>query len=94
MTPEEMKFTTPGGPDDCGVQLEIGEEYLIGLYQSSLLQLTASSCGLFKKWDDVTDEEKKLLTADCDECGVCGEFQVKAPSCSHQQPCCCCWWEN
>ncbi len=80
ISPEEISFTTSGDPSDCGAQLEIGEEYLIGLYENSLQQLTASSCGLFKKWDDVEDEDRKLLEEGCDgSCkGECGEFQVRA----------------
>ncbi|CAN0449633.1 unnamed protein product, partial [Scytosiphon promiscuus] len=47
----------------CGVTLEIGEEYLIGLSWYSLGYFTASYCDLFREWSSVSDEDRASLEA-------------------------------
>lgn len=83
--PEEITFSTAGNGGLCGVTLEIGSEYLIGLTLSDEDELTANSCDLYRGWSTLTDEELSLLEAGCgedggeeeDPCeGACTEFQV------------------
>lgn len=76
---QEITFTTPGSGVLCGVTLEIGEEYLLGLYRHENGYLTGDYCGLIWEWDWVTDEDESSLEDGCqgDPCnGWCGEFQV------------------
>ena len=69
--------TTSSG---CGVQLEVGEEYLIGLHRTGHNSLTTSICDLLRDWSSVSDEDKASLEAGCndDPCDeACGEYQVR-----------------
>ncbi|CAM9774530.1 unnamed protein product, partial [Hapterophycus canaliculatus] len=59
--PAEITFSTAGNGAACGVSLEIGAEYLIGLTLSSEGELTANLCGLYRSWSSVTDDELALL---------------------------------
>lgn len=73
---QEISFTTADSSATCGVVLEIGDEYLIGLYSDQSGQLTANSCRLVRSWEAVTEEEEDLLLAGCveDACdGICNE---------------------
>lgn len=75
----KIKFTTEGSSATCGVTLDKGEEYLLGLYQTDD-GLTANACGLVDEWSSVTDEDRAAVEAGCEEdpCdGSCGEFQVR-----------------
>lgn len=87
---EELTFVTGGNSGLCGVDLAVGEEYLIDLYPSSNDdQLYAQLCGMFRTWSSVTDEEAtELESCDYDQsCDLtCGEFQVRpsTPSMMHQ----------
>lgn len=78
---KEISFVTNGSSAACGVILELGKQYLIGLDQSDDGSFDASSCGLVRRWSDVTREERVSLRAGCEEddpCdGSCGEFQVQ-----------------
>lgn len=100
---DEISFVTGGNSAICGVDLTIGEEYLLGLYPAgedpfdsgtgggTAGQLTVGLCDLARVWSDVPDDEKADLEAGCDECDVsCGEFQVCDPSCQDWQLCCRC----
>ena len=70
-----MSFITADNTAGCGVELELGEEYLVGLDEDNMGHLTASSCGLFRLWSDVTEGEESLLEVGCvDACdGNCSE---------------------
>lgn len=87
---EELTFVTGGNSALCGVDLTVGEEYLVGLYPGwNGDELYAQSCGLFRTWSSVTEEERtELESCDFDQsCDLtCGEFQVRAfpPSVTHQ----------
>ncbi|CBN79550.1 conserved unknown protein [Ectocarpus siliculosus] len=84
---DEISFVTGGNSAICGVDLTIGEEYLLGLYPAgddpfdstgggTAGQLTVGLCDLARVWSDVPDDEKADLEAGCGECDVsCGEFQ-------------------
>ena len=78
---KEISFVTNGSSAACGVTLELGRQYLIGLYRDGDGSFTANSCGLVRRWDDVTKEERASLRTGCEEddpCdGSCGEFQVR-----------------
>lgn len=76
---QEITFTTPGSGALCGVTLEIGVEYLLGLHRHDNGHLTGDYCGLVWEWDWVEDEHEASLEDGCqgDPCnGWCGEFQV------------------
>lgn len=74
-----FSFSTCGNSACCGIDLTIGEEYLIGLYGEGA-DLVAESCGLFREWESVTDAELAELegcSEESDICdGSCGEFEV------------------
>ncbi|CAM9746828.1 unnamed protein product, partial [Hapterophycus canaliculatus] len=75
----EITFVTGGNSALCGVDLTVGQEYLIGLYPGwNGDQLYAQSCRLFRTWSSVTDDEQtELESCDYDQsCDLtCGEFQ-------------------
>lgn len=78
---KEISFVTNKSSAACGVTLEIGKQYLIGLGRDDDGQLSASSCGLVRRWNAVTKEERASIRAGCedDPCdGSCGEFQVRS----------------
>ncbi|CAN0587477.1 unnamed protein product, partial [Laminaria digitata] len=45
----------------CGLRLELGREYLIGLSQSDEGSFETSLCGLARPWSVVTQEETVSL---------------------------------
>ncbi|CAM9651784.1 unnamed protein product, partial [Laminaria digitata] len=56
---QEVQFTTRGNYYLCGVELEIGVEYLIGLSRKTHSNtLTAETCDLVAEWSSVSDEDK------------------------------------
>ncbi|CAN0440524.1 unnamed protein product, partial [Scytosiphon promiscuus] len=63
--PEEITFTTAGNGGACGVTLEIGSEYLLGFALNVDGELTANSCGLYRSWSGLTDDEVSLLESNC-----------------------------
>eukprot|EP00904_Undaria_pinnatifida_P009038 jgi/Undpi1/5264/HiC_scaffold_2.g00545.m1 len=75
---QEVTFTTERHSSKCGVYLEVGEEYLIGLDQKNDDgDLTANSCGLVEEWSSVSDEDKASVEDACEDdlCnGACSEF--------------------
>lgn len=85
---QDIEFLTGGNSAICGVSLELGKEYLIGLYRIGPNsfdpdrdgQLTVGLCDLVQLWSAVTDEDKATLDAGCgdtDQCsGSCGDSQV------------------
>ena len=79
-----FSFSTCGNSACCGIDLTIGEEYLIGLYGEGA-DLVAESCGLFREWESVTDAELAELegcSEESDLCdGSCGEFEVFMRAC-------------
>jgi len=61
--------------------MELGEEYLIGVYQDKTTGLlTANTCSLFRSWSSVTEKDLALLENGCGSdqgCDKgCGEYQV------------------
>lgn len=75
--PELLFFSTCGNSACCGVFLEEGAEYLIGLYGGDGAggDLFAESCGLLRGWDDAFDHELKGCESDpCN--GSCEEYEV------------------
>ncbi len=81
----EISFVTPGNDGLCGVTLEIGADYVLGLSPAPSGidgELTLGACGLYRKWDDLQDEERAELEVDCgtpdpSTCfGSCDESQV------------------
>lgn len=78
---QEVTFTTERHSSKCGVYLEVGEEYLIGLDQKNDDgDLTANSCGLVEEWSSVSDEDKASVEDACEDdlCnGACSEFMVR-----------------
>lgn len=84
---QEITFITGGNDAACGVNLEIGEEYLLGLYRTTADpfqmetggQLTVGLCDLAQVWSSVSDDEKAQLGNGCniDACdGTCSDSQV------------------
>lgn len=86
---QEISFVTGGNSATCGVSLELGEEYLIGLYRSGPNtfdpdqdgQLTVGLCDLVQDWGSVSDEDMATLEAGCDNddpcSGSCTDTQVR-----------------
>ena len=77
----KISFTTASTDAECGVYLELHEEYVMSLSGRNGEPLyTASLCGLDENWSNVSDEDKAALEAGCPDglCEpVCGEFQVR-----------------
>lgn len=73
---QEIQITTAGSSGLCGVVLEIGEEYLLGLDRDNG-GLETGSCNLVAVWTSVDDDGKAALESGCvdDPCD-CGESQV------------------
>lgn len=74
---EELSFVTGGNSAMCGVYLEIGRDYLLGLYriENSFFagndgQLTVGLCDFVREWNSVSDEDQELLE---DGCGADGD---------------------
>lgn len=77
---DELTFVTGGNSAACGVNLVAGQEYLVGLYPGlGDGPLYAESCGLFRAWGDVTDEEREELTT----CSTQGE-SIRVPCVVHR----------
>lgn len=88
---QDITFVTGGNSAACGVNLDIGVEYLITLYRVKNVfdpkrdgQLVAGLCDLVSPWDDISDEDKDTLELGCDffveedPCkGDCGDIQVR-----------------
>lgn len=76
--PELLSFSPCGNSACCGVNLEVDNEYLIGLYSDGTgVDLYAESCGLFREWEAVTHAERdELWGCKVDPCGTCDEYQV------------------
>jgi len=77
----EITFVTGGNSALCGVNLAIGEEYLIGLTVVNG-NLYAGSCGLLQLWEWSGTEEDVAALEKCDDApDMCpeggGEFQVR-----------------
>eukprot|EP00903_Cladosiphon_okamuranus_P014067 g13075.t1 len=86
---DQISFVTGGNEAICGVTLEIGEEYILGLslragdpFDPTITEetLTVGLCGLARRWSDqVFDDEKADLEAGCsvdDPCqSACDEYQ-------------------
>lgn len=78
---QEVYFTTAADSMLCGITLDIGEEYLLGLYRHDDGHLTANACGLVWEWSWVSAEDKLSLEIGCqdDPCNdACGKFQVRS----------------
>lgn len=77
---QQLSVTTASNSAACGVVLEVGEDYLLGL-SSFDGGLSVGLCSLIKVWDDVTAEDLATLENGCenetDPCGECGESQVR-----------------
>ncbi|CAM9259728.1 unnamed protein product, partial [Laminaria digitata] len=58
---QEMSFVSAGNTLLCGVTLEIGEEYLIGLSRHNEGFFVASKCGLVRGWNSLSDEDKASI---------------------------------
>lgn len=83
-----LTFITGGNSAACGVNLDIGEEYLLGLDRLSTdpfnpdrdNMLTVGLCDLSQTWASVSDDDKDALEVGCeveDHCpGLCSEYQV------------------
>lgn len=81
-----ISFITGGNSAACGVDLEIGEEYLLGISPAVDPfdpdrdgRLSVGACGLVRTWSSITDEEASSLEYGCDgePCGgSCDEYQV------------------
>lgn len=81
ITAQRLTITTAGSSAACGIYMELGEEYLIGVFQDETTGvLTANTCGLFRSWSDVTKEDVALLENGCGSdngCDrACDEYQV------------------
>lgn len=62
-----LSAVSAGNGAACGVRLEIGEEYLIGL-TSDLDhddQFSVGSCSLVRTWSSITDEDMSFLENGC-----------------------------
>lgn len=77
---QRLTITTAGSSAACGVYMEIGEEYLVGLYREEEGQFAANTCFLFKSWVDVTKEELTLLTNGCVDDGCDDESRALVPN--------------
>ena len=71
---QEITFVTAGNGAACGVSLEIGEEYVLGLHPAvatafvSMItegELTVDSCGLVRMWGTISEEEEEDLDSGC-----------------------------
>ncbi|CAM9343827.1 unnamed protein product, partial [Hapterophycus canaliculatus] len=71
---DEITFITGGNSAACGVDLRIGEEYILGLYPAVADPfdstdvtglLTVGACDLARLWSDVPAVEKADLAAGC-----------------------------
>lgn len=73
---QEIEVTTAGSTSLCGVVLELGEEYLLGIDRDDG-RLETGSCNLAAVWSSVGDGDKAALESGCvdDPCD-CGESQV------------------
>ncbi|CAM9579601.1 unnamed protein product, partial [Laminaria digitata] len=57
---QEIEVTTGINGGVCGVDLELGDEYLLGIFDDGG-EHTVSLCGLNKLWSSVSDEDKANL---------------------------------
>lgn len=78
-------FSTQGNSAACGIDLDVGEEYLLDFWLSAEGSLgSAGLCGLTRIRSSITDEDMLFLQdpslCDIDPCveEPCGEFQVCA----------------
>eukprot|EP00903_Cladosiphon_okamuranus_P015461 g14277.t1 len=71
---DEISFVTAGNSAACGINLEIGEEYVLALspavadpFDPTITEddLSVYACGLWRKWDHIPDDEKMDLEAGC-----------------------------
>ncbi|CAN0499389.1 unnamed protein product, partial [Laminaria digitata] len=54
---QEIEVTTPAHDGICGVDLELGDEYLLGIIDDGG-ELTIMMCDLNVRWSFVSDEDK------------------------------------
>lgn len=78
-----ITFRTSSSSASCGVVLELGSDYALGLRRDDDGVLSVTSCNLARPWVNLSDADQALLEAECesdiDMCeGACGEFQVGA----------------
>ena len=68
---KSISFTTPSSPNDCGVDLGIGGDYLLSLFRTTSSgtsdsdqggPLTLHACDLSKSWRYISYEEKEDLS--------------------------------
>ncbi|CAM9692464.1 unnamed protein product, partial [Laminaria digitata] len=58
---QEIGVTTSSSSGLCGVDLELDEEYLLGLFDDGGGELSMHLCGLIEPWSFVSDEDKATL---------------------------------
>lgn len=65
----------------CGIDLEIGEEYLIDLYRDDAGFRAVGLCGLTMAWSSISSADILIIEEGCDDydaCdGACSEYQVQ-----------------
>lgn len=70
----------PGNDGLCGINLDIGVDYLVDFYRSGENIRAVGLCGLSQEWSSVDAEDEAILREGCDDydpCeGSCDEFQV------------------
>ena len=84
-TAGEASFITPAYSFDCGVRLEIGNEYLVGLHAlGEHGGYTVPLChGLYELWSTSVEEELIECGVLIDQCaGACEEFEVSIVTCA------------
>lgn len=91
-----MSFTSPGNEELCGVNLEIGGDYVLAFKAVTEGQYSIQACGLYSKWGELDGEETDELKAGCaaeDPClGTCDENQVSTAESAEERSisyCCC-----
>lgn len=73
---QQFTFTSPTSPATCGMYLEIGTEYVVGVYLKPDGSFMAYTCGATLLWDQVTPEQLAVLEdgGDCPPPETCAEL--------------------
>lgn len=77
---QRLTITTAGSSAACGVYMELGQEYLIGLYRDENGQFAANTCFLFRSWSGVTKDELILLENGCADDGCDDDAAALLPN--------------
>lgn len=76
-TLQEISVTTAGNTGACGLPLQVGGEYLLGL-SGGEGKFTGSTCGYWNTWGFGSERDVASLEAGCVSVGNGGETMVVA----------------